>query len=167
MKISKIKLNNFRIYKGQNELDLLSRGDKNITVIAGKNGFGKTTFLTSLIWCFYGKLMTQVEDKYKKDIKNIGGYDNYLLSLVNRDSKDESSESTFTVEVELQDLLIPSIPCRTVNIKRSYSLKTKQETLQILIDGDENQLTKDVGFEVFINDFILPREIAKFFFFDA
>ncbi|MCL5127131.1 DNA sulfur modification protein DndD [Algibacter sp. L4_22] len=167
MKISKIKLNNFRIYKGQNELDLLSRGDKNITVIAGKNGFGKTTFLTSLIWCFYGKLMTQVEDKYKKDIKNIGGYDNYLLSLINRDSKDESSESTFTVEVELQDLLIPSIPCRTVNIKRTYSLKTKQETLQILIDGDENELTKDVGFEVFINDFILPREIAKFFFFDA
>ena len=167
MKISNIKLNNFRIYRGQNELNLLSRGDKNISLIAGKNGFGKTTFLTSLIWCFYGKLMTQVEDKYKKDIKNIGGYDNYLLSLVNRDSKDESSETTFSVEVELQDLLIPSIPCRTVNIKRTYSLKTKQETLQILIDGDENELTKDVGFEVFINDFILPREIAKFFFFDA
>lgn len=167
MKISNIKLNNFRIYKGQNELNLLSRGDKNISLIAGKNGFGKTTFLTSLIWCFYGKLMTQVEDKYKKDVKNIGGYDNYLLSLVNRDSKDESPETTFSVEVELQDLLIPSIPCRTVNIKRTYSLKTKQETLQILIDGDENELTKDVGFEVFINDFILPREIAKFFFFDA
>ena len=167
MKISKIKLTNFRIYKGENELNLTAKGDKNISIIAGKNGFGKTTFLTSLIWCFYGKLMTQVEDKYKKDIKNIGGYDNYLLSLVNRDSKDESSESTFIVEVELQDLLIPSIPCRTVNIIRTYSLKTKQETLQILIDGDENELTKDVGFEVFINDFILPREIAKFFFFDA
>ncbi|WP_159950917.1 DNA sulfur modification protein DndD [Polaribacter septentrionalilitoris] len=167
MKISNIKLNNFRIYKGQNELNLLSRDDKNISLVAGKNGFGKTTFLTSLIWCFYGKLMTQVEDKYKKDVKNIGGYDNYLLSLVNRDSKDESPETIFSVEVELQDLLIPSIPCRTVNIKRTYSLKTKQETLQILIDGDENELTKDVGFEVFINDFILPREIAKFFFFDA
>ncbi|WP_458628270.1 DNA sulfur modification protein DndD [Winogradskyella sp. PC D3.3] len=167
MKISKIKLNNFRIYKGQNELNLTAKGDKNISIIAGKNGFGKTTFLTSLIWCFYGKLMTQVEDKYKKDIKNIGGYDNYLLSLINKDSKDDSSETTFSVEVELQDLLIPSIPCRTVNIIRTYSLKTKQETLQILIDGDENELTKDVGFEVFINDFILPREIAKFFFFDA
>lgn len=167
MKISKIKLNNFRIYKGQNELNLTAKGDKNISIIAGKNGFGKTTFLTSLIWCFYGKLMTQVEDKYKKDIKNIGGYDNYLLSLINKDSKDESSETTFSVEVELQDLLIPSIPCRTVNIIRTYSLKTKQETLKILIDGDENELTKDVGFEVFINDFILPREIAKFFFFDA
>ena len=167
MRISNIKLNNFRIYKGQNELNLLSRGNKNISIIAGKNGFGKTTFLTSLIWCFYGKLMTQVEDKYKKDIRNIGGYDNYLLSLINRDVKDESSNASFSVEVELKDLLIPSIPCRTVSIKRSYSLDSKEETLQILIDGDENELTKEVGFEVFVNDFILPREIAKFFFFDA
>ena len=166
MKIGKIKLNNFRIYKGENELNFVAKGDKNISIIAGKNGFGKTTFLTSLIWCFYGKLMTQVEDKYKKDIKNIGGYDNYLLSLLNRDIKDESANSIFSVEVELEDLLIPSIPCRTVNIKRTYSLITKEETLQILIDGDENELTKDVGFEVFINDFILPREIAKFFFFE-
>ncbi len=167
MKISKIKLNNFRIYKGENELSLSSRGDKNISVIAGKNGFGKTTFLTSLIWCFYGKLMTQVEDKYKKDIKNIGGYENYLLSLINRDVKDDLKDASLSVEVELEDLLIPSIPCRTVNIKRTYNLQTKEETLKILIDGDENELTKDVGFEVFINDFILPREIAKFFFFDA
>ncbi len=167
MKISKIKLNNFRIYKGEIELDLSTKGDKNISIIAGKNGFGKTTFLTSLIWCFYGKLMTQVEDKYKKDIKNIGGYDNYLFSLINRDIKDEVKDSSLSVEVMLEDLLIPSIPCRTVNIKRTYNLNTKEETLQILIDGDENELTKDVGFEVFINDFILPREIAKFFFFDA
>ena len=65
--------------------------------------------------------MTQVEDKYRKDVKNIGGYDNYLLSLMNKDSKDEASETSFSVEVELQDLLIPSIPCRTVNIKRTYN----------------------------------------------
>ena len=46
---------------------------------------------------------------HKKDVKNIGGYDNYLLSLINRDVKDESSDASFTVEVELKDLLIPSI----------------------------------------------------------
>ena len=36
-----------------------------------------------------------------------------------------------------------------------------------LFKCNENELTKEVGYEVFINDFILPREIAKFFFFDA
>lgn len=167
MRISKIKLNNFRIYKGNITIDLSSKGNKNISIIAGKNGFGKTTFLTSLIWCFYGKLMIQVEDKYKKDIKNIGGYDNFLLSLISRNIEDKQNNNKLSVEIELEDLLIPSIPCRKVSIRREYNLITKEESLKILIDGDENELTKDVGFEVFINDFILPREIAKFFFFDA
>lgn len=167
MRISKIKLVNFRIYQGENEIQLDSIEDKNISVIAGKNGFGKTTFLTSLIWGFYGNLMVQVEDKYKKDIKNAGGYENYLLSLMNSNLEQNSKADCFQVEIQLKDLVIPSIPCRTVDIKRSFNVKTKKEELKILIDGDENELTKDVGFEVFINDFILPREIAKFFFFDA
>ena len=77
MRIEKIKLENFRIYRGVNEVDLRSNSSKNISLIAGKNGYGKTTFLTSLIWCFYGKLMSQVEDKYKLDIRNSGGYDQY------------------------------------------------------------------------------------------
>lgn len=168
MKINKIKLDNFRIYRGLNEIDLRSKKDKNISIIAGKNGFGKTTFLTSLIWCFYGKLMSQVEDKYRLDIRNSGGYESYLNSLLNREEKLKNYEvNTISVEIELADLLIPSIPCRTVSIKRKYNFKTLEETVTILIDGDENELTKSVGYEVFINDFILPREIAKFFFFDA
>ena len=167
MRIDKIKLENFRIYGGVNIIDLSSKKDKNISLIAGKNGFGKTTFLTSLIWCFYGKLMAQVEDKYSQDIRNSGGYEGYLNSLINKDVKVKNESSTLSVEVELEDLLIPSIPCKTVSIKRIFSLKTRKESVTILIDGDENELTKSVGYEVFINDFILPREIAKFFFFDA
>ncbi|NJB35317.1 DNA sulfur modification protein DndD [Croceivirga sp. JEA036] len=168
MRIDRITLENFRIYKGLNEIDLSPKKDKNISLIAGKNGFGKTTFLTSLIWCFYGKLMSQVEDKYKQDIRNSGGYEAYVNSLLNRDLlKEETDDKKISVEIELEDLLIPSIPCKTVIIKRKYDFSTSEEIVTILIDGDENELTKSVGYEVFINDFILPREIAKFFFFDA
>ncbi|MFD1292603.1 DNA sulfur modification protein DndD [Lutibacter holmesii] len=170
MKIDRIKFQNFRIYKGVNEIIFSPKPNKNISIIAGKNGFGKTTFLTSLIWVFYGKMMSEVEDKYKKDIKNAGGYDKFLKTLLNRDVKsnhDTNVSSKFSVEVELTDILIPSIPCKSVLLKRSYDLKTETEELKIFIDGLENELTKDVGYEVFINDFILPREIAKFFFFDA
>jgi len=170
MKIDRIKFQNFRIYKGENEIIFSPKPNKNISIIAGKNGFGKTTFLTSLIWVFYGKMMSEVEDKYKKDIKNAGGYDKFLKTLLNRDVKsnhDTNVSSKFSVEVELTDILIPSIPCKSVLLKRSYDLKTETEELKIFIDGLENELTKDVGYEVFINDFILPREIAKFFFFDA
>lgn len=172
MKINKIKFQNFRIYKGENEIQLTPNTSKNISIIAGKNGFGKTTFLTSLIWVFYGRMMSEVEDKYKKDIKNAGGYEKFLKTLLNRDVRtefdnDEKVIPVFSVEIELKDILIPSIPCKSVVVKRSYDLRTDTEELKIFIDGLENELTKEVGFEVFINDFILPREIAKFFFFDA
>ncbi|OWR13762.1 DNA sulfur modification protein DndD [Chryseobacterium sp. VAUSW3] len=172
MKINKIKFQNFRIYKGENEIIFSPNPSKNISIIAGKNGFGKTTFLTSLIWVFYGKMMNEVEDKYKKDIKNAGGYDKFIKTLLNREVRTDyenhvKTNPVFSVEIELKDILIPSIPCKSVVIKRSYDLRTDTEDLKITIDGLENELTKEVGFEVFINDFILPREIAKFFFFDA
>lgn len=172
MRIEQIKLNNFRIYKGENEITFNNNDGKNISLIAGKNGFGKTTFLTSLIWAFYGGLMSQVEDKYKKDIKNSGGYENFLHTLINKTVlsdylAEKSRNAIFQVEVHLVDVLIPSIPCKKVIIRRTYNYKTNKESLKILIDGHENELTKEVGYEVFINDFILPREIAKFFFFDA
>ena len=172
MKINKILFQNFRIYKGNNEIIFSPNASKNISIIAGKNGFGKTTFLTSLIWVFYGKMMSEVEDKYRKDIKNAGGYESFLKTLLNRDVKTEfqsngNSSPILSVEIELKDLLIPSIPCKSVVLKRSYDLRTETEELKIFIDGLENELTKEVGYEVFINDFILPREIAKFFFFDA
>lgn len=173
MKISKIKFNNFRIYKGENEITFLpSQSEKNINIVAGKNGFGKTTFLTSLIWCFYGKMMVEVEEKYKKDIKNAGGYEKFLNTLLNRDIRNDFeqsnlNDSSLSMEVELSDISIPSLPCERVLIKRSYNLSTENEILEIYIDGLENELAKEVGLELFINDFILPREIAKFFFFDA
>lgn len=172
MRIEKIILSNFRIYAGRNEMAFQSDEDKNITLIAGKNGFGKTTFLTALIWGMYGSAMDQVEEKYQRDIKNAGGYSSYLRKLMNDNLVQsflakETSIASFYVHIELVDVMIPSIPCKKVVIKRSYDIVENKEELSILIDGQENELTKDVGYDVFINDFILPREIAKFFFFDA
>lgn len=173
MKISRIKFHNFRIYKGESEVTLTSKSSsKTINIIAGKNGFGKTTFLTSLIWCFYGKMMVEVEEKYKKDVRNAGGYEKFLATLVNRAvqasflSKDIQDPKMF-MEVEIQDLSIPSMTCDKIVIRRTFNISSETEEVEIYIDGVENELTKEVGYEVFINDFILPREIAKFFFFDA
>ena len=45
MYIKEIDLNNFRIYKGKNKISLLPDSDKNIIIISGKNGSGKSTFL--------------------------------------------------------------------------------------------------------------------------
>lgn len=173
MKIAQISLHNFRIYHENNSISFGSRDKKNLSIIAGKNGYGKTTLLTSLVWAFYGRLMAQVEEKYRKDIKSAGGYENYLNDLFNHQAKinlgehNNLEDNLCYVKIELTDVSIPSIPCERVTITRSYNITSGEENLEVLIDGAENELTKEVGYEIFINDFILPREIAKFFFFDA
>lgn len=164
MIIKNIKISNFRSYFGLTNIDFNVVPDKNITLISGKNGFGKTSFLTSLIWGFYGKLMSKVEDKYKKEITGSGGYQKYIRQQFNRNQK---KEDELRVEITISDVMIPSIPCENITIIRTFNVSTSKENLEILIDGDYNELTKKVGYETFINDFILPREIAKFFFFDS
>ena len=57
MTIREIELNNFRIYKGKNKIELFPDGNRNLIIVSGNNGFGKTTFLMSLVWCLYGKNM--------------------------------------------------------------------------------------------------------------
>ena len=106
--------------------------------------------------------MSKVEDKYRTEIKGSGGYENFLLQQFNRNQK---NKTILKVEIILIDILIPSIPCKEVKIIRSFDIKSKKENLEILIDGDQNELTKKVGYETFINDFIYPREIMKILLF--
>lgn len=73
----------------------------------------------------------------------------------------------YYVEVSLTDVFIPSIPCRTITIRRTYDYFLDTEFIDVLIDGQINELAKEVGYDIFINDFILSKDIAKFFFFDA
>jgi DNA sulfur modification protein DndD len=173
MFIKEIELNNFRIYKGKNKINILPDNDKNIVVISGKNGFGKTTFLMSLVWCLYGKQMEKVDELYKKEISDKGDYTKYISKSLNRLAESEG-ETKFSVSVTFTDVKIPDVTCREVKITRSYDTKTStSDKMEILIDGFPTELVEDLhtnnqrGEEIFIRDFILPIEIAKFFFFDA
>jgi DNA sulfur modification protein DndD len=169
MRIDKVIIDNFRIYYGKIEVNLKQNElNKNISIIAGYNGFGKTTFLNALIWCFYGKLIADVDDKYRKEIYEVGGYKKYSFINLNREARSNSEvKQNYSVEIELSEINIPTVPCKKITIKRSYDVLNESETVNVFIDGFENELTKEVGSDIFINDFILPREIAKFFFFDA
>lgn len=197
MFIKNVTLTNYRIYHGQNEITFFPVPFRNVYVISGNNGFGKTTFLTSLIWCLYGKVMIDVDEKYRREIYEAGGYKVYAAKNLNRktsalhdkfliDSEEElaiakkyhkenfdrltakkEDLSSYSVKITFSDLSIPSIVCDEVSIERKFNIEKGEDTLTILIDGQVNELTKEVGPEIFIQDFILPKEIAKFFFFDA
>lgn len=198
MHIKRIKLRNFRIYHGDNQLDFKKSERKNIFIVSGNNGYGKTTLLTSLVWGLYGKLMIEVDNKFRREIYDVGGYKKYALNNFNRLSKmvyedykakypnktiaeiksknlvayeqiqaEAKLLRSYSVSILITNLNIPTLPCDKIEIVRTYDIERAEESVQILIDGKENELTKEVGDEIFINDFILPKEIAKFFFFDA
>ena len=174
MYIKEIELNNFRIYKGVNKITLSPEKDKNVIVVSGKNGFGKTTFLMSLVWCLYGKNMQNVDELYQKEIGDKGGYGKYIGNSLNRLAKSEG-ETKFSVSVTFRDVKIPEITCNEIKITRTYDIVTSaSDKVEVLVDGFQNELIQDLttdgkqdGEEIFIRDFILPIEIAKFFFFDA
>jgi DNA sulfur modification protein DndD len=174
MFIKEIEINNFRIYKGLNTISVLPEDEEqNIIVVSGKNGFGKTTFLMSLVWCLYGKNMIQVDEIYAKEIRDKKNYANYIAGSLNRLAKDEG-QTKFSVAITFTDVKIPEINCKEVKITRTYDVVTSAaDSVEVLIDGYKNQVTDDLsngnqsGEEIFIRDFILPIEIAKFFLFDA
>ena len=173
MTIREIELNNFRIYKGKNKIDLSPNGDRNLIVVSGNNGFGKTTFLMSLVWCLYGKNMEKVDELYRKEIYEKGGYSKYIGNSLNFEAQ-KKGETVFSVAVTFTDVEIPDTPCTEITIVRSYDSATNyDDELEILIDGRKSDLftgTKEEiakEEEIFIRDYILPIEIAKFFFFDA
>lgn len=167
MIITRIELYNFRIYKGFNTIDLASSDSKNIFIISGNNGFGKTTLLMSMVWCMYGRNMQEVDDLYKKEITDQGGYSKYITNSLNRSSR-MKGECNFHVSITFTNVNIPEVPCREIRITRSYNVKTSiSEDVEILIDNNISELAKEVGPEIFIREFIMPIEIAKFFFFDA
>lgn len=172
MIIKEIVLNNFRIYGGYNPIDLAPDGDKNIIIVSGKNGYGKTTFLMSLVWCLYGKQMQKVDEMYQKEIKDEKNYGSYIANSLNLDSR-QNGEARFSVSVTFAEIEDPDIDAKEICVERYFD-QENGEDLIIRFDGREHNEWKYLNKkertdyeEHFIREHILPLEVAKFFFFDA
>lgn len=172
MEISKVELTNFKPFFGRNELNLSVNPEQNLVLIGGKNGQGKTSLLVGLVWCLYGKGIADVDKVFRKEIKS-GNYEKFLAASLNLNAK-ELGESSFDVtidfkNVELSDAIMPdNFKASTITIRRSYNTITYEEDFTILIDGKENQLVTDEEQKpLFVDTFLVPKDAAKFFFFDA
>jgi len=173
MKIDKIILTNFRQYYGENVIDLLTSKEKNIVLIGGKTGYGKTNFLLSLVWCLYGEDIAKIDEGFKKEIQKDGNYSKFLKSSLNWDTEREG-KSNFSVEIYISGIELPetrefesgnNYKCR---IKREFSVNSPLDNLDISIEGIKNSIFHSTDDKIhFINDYLIPLEAAKFVFFDA
>lgn len=189
MIIKHIILNNYRLYEGVNKIAFKYDDERNVHLICGENGFGKTTFLHSLLWCLYGRFVGDVPASGQDSNANynalLQGNLNYnaqkrfeqtatpeLVTMVKKHGYINELEylkkdAIYSVSITFTDLAIPAIPCRNIEVVRSYDSILQKEQVEIIIDGNKNELTDEIGPEVFINDFILNKDIARLFFFDA
>lgn len=189
MLIESITLNNYRLYEGENVVQFHFDEAKNVHLICGENGFGKTTLLHSLLWCLFGRFVGDVpvsgqetNSSYaamQKEILNQNAAKRFeekatpeIVALIKKngytnDYEEIKKDSVYSVAICFAEVGIPSIPCQKIVVARSYDSLLQKEEVEILIDGVKNELTDEIGPEVFINDFILNRDIAKLFFFDS
>lgn len=93
MKIKKITLFNIGPYVGKNTFDFSIDKQKNIVLIGGKNGAGKTTFFNSIKTCLYGCKVWGYDAPGKE-------YYSIISSLVNSKTVYDSNSTAF-VEIEL------------------------------------------------------------------
>lgn len=189
MLIESITLNNYRLYEGENVIQFHFDEAKNVHLICGENGFGKTTLLHSLLWCLFGRFVGDVpvsgqetNSSYaamQKEILNQNAAKRFeekatpeIVALIKKngytnDYEEIQKDSVYSVAICFAEVGIPSIPCQKIVVARSYDSLLQKEDVEILIDGVKNELTDEIGPEVFINDFILNKDIAKLFFFDS
>ena len=172
MKIKSITLNNFRQYYGSVSIDLNTNSKQNIVLIGGKNGYGKTNFLLSIVWCLYGDKIVQIDENFKKEIQKETNYSKFMKQSLNWDAKSGGSEA-FSIETHVSGIDLSHINNSISNnedeiiIKREFNTQSMEEILSI-VDVNNNEIFSDEDDKInFINDYLIPLEAAKFVFFDA
>lgn len=122
MKIKSLQLRNFKLYSDQT-FDFSNKNNKNISLIGGKNGVGKTTFLESLYLCLYGK---DGFDHYRRSMNQNINYTNYIESSLNRTAI-ISSRGICTISLKIAFLTDSN---DKIEIERKYSLIKKRFTIE-------------------------------------
>jgi DNA sulfur modification protein DndD len=89
MKFTEVNINNFRQYYGNVKLDLNTNSKKNIILIGGKNGYGKTNLLLSVVWCLYGEKISQVDENFKREIQKEKNYSLFMKQSLNWSAEKE------------------------------------------------------------------------------
>lgn len=154
MLLQTIELQNFRQFVNE-KIDFSTDPERNVTLIIGENGTGKTTFAQAFFWCFYGE--TDFSDKI---ILN--------RSVIEKMTPDQ--KETVRVAIRLTHGSAEYEIIRTQEYKKAYTNRVTgaNAVLNVQVksaDGNTRYL-KPLECESAIQN-ILPKELANYFFFDG
>ena len=182
IKITSIKLENYRQYFGNHNIIFPSR-DEGFSVIVGENGAGKSNILNAINWCFYQKephmdkneSYSIVNEKYLESIENENianmsvqveiqkGDDKYRISRVLKIIKNEYQyEDEVVKKRKMTDVHGYSLPvgCEVIE---------QQSTSEILIKRSHEHdfhLDRNADPYILMNE-ILPESLSSYFILDG
>ena len=154
MHFSCIELYNYGIYKGLHTLNLIDQTEsKNVTLIGGMNGRGKTTILDSIFLCLYGRKASEYITGKKE------AYSKLLKDRINKSSDDKSTHIKLTMEMDDDENTI-------ISVTRSWQQNSKKIDTTLIVEknGIEDSYLSE-NWEYYVEE-LIPFGIAKFFFFD-
>ena len=152
MYFSRIALYNFGIYKGAHEMRLTDKvGNRNVTLIGGLNGRGKTTLHDAALLALYGKQAL----KYVQE--NARSYDRFLLDHIHKSAAEPEAYVEVTLVLENDSVL---------TVRRSWQSRNGKITqnVRVVKDNTEDPYLAE-SWQYYVEE-ILPFGIAKFFFFN-
>lgn len=159
MKINKVKLYNFSSYEGNNEFDFkITDKEKNIILIGGKNGAGKTSLFTAIKVALYGPLAygyVGANSHYTSKIKDL---------INSKTFQQEAVEAEVQITLELK--IEREIKSYVITRKWNYTVQKLTEEYLVEKDGvklDEQELSY---FENYLQS-IIPPDLFEFFLFDG
>lgn len=155
MILEQITISNFGIYKGDHTVQLNPEESKPIVLFGAFNGSGKTTFLEALQLVLYGK-------SAKTASRGAVGYEEYLESLINRDTPKSQGAGLSLTFSSRQNGKQEQIKVTRTWFKSGNKIK---EACEVLRNGAFDQVASERWNE-FVEEF-MPSQISELFFFDG
>lgn len=156
MKFKKMILNNFRQFKGKNEIEFSVEDDKNITVIYGGITYGKTTLLQAFNWVLYNQITLQNSSQ--------------LLNLEVQESMQLNEEKEVSVELYIDhvgDKLEEYRFRRMQNYRSDLRGQVVLTTASCCVEKRQNDIWINAGDFIEQANNVLPFNLSTYFFFDG
>lgn len=159
MKFNELSLENFGIYSGINTFKLNNSKDKNIILICGKNGNGKTTFFDSIRLCLYGQRFLG-KSLTKKN------YIHYLKNKIHYNSNNQFQKIHAKVSVEFEHTTNDETCTYLVSRYWKNDNNDIKEKFEVKRDGTLIEDFDEQEWEDFIDE-LIPKGLTDIFFFDG
>jgi len=163
MQFQSITINNLFSYYGSKTLVLDNGKDCNITVLVGRNGYGKTSFINSVKMLFIDtaeEIRRTIQRKRTPTAKQfVEGITNEWWGILNQKAK-QNGEMVCSVAAQWTD-----DDGHQVSAKREWNLSLSHES-SLTIKHDFHGLLYREEAEAFLEN-IIPRSFLPFFFFDG